>query len=232
MGTLILQFAVKWRCGESALIAAGGSILGIGNDLLGSLRIPAHFTGIFSHKPTRGLIPNEGCFPPENPGKPSKPSDTEIYKYVSTGPMCRYAEDLIISMKSLSSANRISLNFDEKRQNFIFQDARDWTTEFAKILDKKIPSPDPTSPRCSYNSEVILIPQHVLRQYLTFSACPTHCPMGFTKQGLPYGIQIVGRANKNSSYDRTCAVELEKGVRWLEDLLVRFKYFKKRCDTV
>ncbi|GBO38973.1 hypothetical protein AVEN_168939-1, partial [Araneus ventricosus] len=41
--------------GESALIASGGSVLGLGNDVLGSLRIPAHFTGIFGHKATGGI---------------------------------------------------------------------------------------------------------------------------------------------------------------------------------
>ncbi|GFQ66514.1 fatty-acid amide hydrolase 2-B, partial [Trichonephila clavata] len=40
--------------GESALIAAGGSVIGLGNDFLGSVRIPAHFCGIFGHKSTHG----------------------------------------------------------------------------------------------------------------------------------------------------------------------------------
>ncbi|GFT74230.1 fatty-acid amide hydrolase 2-B, partial [Nephila pilipes] len=38
--------------GEASLIAAGGSLIGLGNDLLGSLRNPAHFNGIFGHKST------------------------------------------------------------------------------------------------------------------------------------------------------------------------------------
>jgi len=38
--------------GEAALIAAGGSILGIGSDVGGSLRIPAHFSGCVGLKPT------------------------------------------------------------------------------------------------------------------------------------------------------------------------------------
>ena len=38
--------------GEAALIASGASILGIGSDIGGSARVPAHFTGICTLKPT------------------------------------------------------------------------------------------------------------------------------------------------------------------------------------
>lgn len=46
--------------GEGALIASGGSILGIGSDIGGSLRFPAHFCGIYSLKPTHGRLPVQG----------------------------------------------------------------------------------------------------------------------------------------------------------------------------
>lgn len=42
--------------GESALLAASGSVLGIGNDLMGSIRIPCHWSGVFGHKPSKGEI--------------------------------------------------------------------------------------------------------------------------------------------------------------------------------
>ena len=38
--------------GESALIASGGSILGFGSDLGGSIRNPSNFTGLCGLKPT------------------------------------------------------------------------------------------------------------------------------------------------------------------------------------
>jgi len=42
--------------GEAALIAAGGSILGIGSDVAGSLRIPAHFSGCVGLKPSSSRL--------------------------------------------------------------------------------------------------------------------------------------------------------------------------------
>ncbi len=52
--------------GEAAIIAAGGSALGIGSDILGSVRIPAAFTGLAAFKPTAGRTPDHqrGSIPP------------------------------------------------------------------------------------------------------------------------------------------------------------------------
>jgi amidase len=50
--------------GEAAAIAAGLSAAGLGSDSGGSVRVPAHFTGICSFKPTPGRIPGRGHLPP------------------------------------------------------------------------------------------------------------------------------------------------------------------------
>jgi Asp-tRNA(Asn)/Glu-tRNA(Gln) amidotransferase A subunit family amidase len=49
--------------GEAAAIAAGMSAAGVGSDGGGSIRVPAHFSGICGLKPTPGRIPATGHFP-------------------------------------------------------------------------------------------------------------------------------------------------------------------------
>eukprot|EP00736_Rhodelphis_marinus_P007187 Rmarinus@m.3357 len=72
--------------GEAALVGAGAVPFGVGSDVGGSIRLPAFFNGVFAHKPSPGLIPNTGQHPP---------ADTLVgNKILSTGPICRYAEDL------------------------------------------------------------------------------------------------------------------------------------------
>lgn len=71
--------------GECCLISAAGSVGGIGSDIGGSIRMPAFFNGIYGHKPSRFLISNEGQLP----------GDSKNDAYLSTGPLCRYVEDLL-----------------------------------------------------------------------------------------------------------------------------------------
>lgn len=80
--------------GEGAIVTAAAAVIGIGNDIAGSIRLPASFCGIYGHKPSKGLVSNMGSFPE---------SDDEYDQFVSTGPMCRYAQDLPLLLRVLSN---------------------------------------------------------------------------------------------------------------------------------
>lgn len=80
--------------GESALIAACGSPLGLGSDAAGSVRVPAAFCGIASIKPTSGRLPRTGHVPP---------AGSWIEALWQIGPMARRVEDLVLAMQVLSA---------------------------------------------------------------------------------------------------------------------------------
>jgi amidase len=79
--------------GESALIAACGSPLGLGSDCLGSVRVPAAFCGIASIKPTSGRIPRTGHVPP---------AGLWFESLWNIGPMARHVEDLQLAVELLA----------------------------------------------------------------------------------------------------------------------------------
>ena len=74
--------------GSAASLAAGYVPLELGSDIGGSLRAPAHYCGVFAHKPTQALVPMRGQTPP---GVPALPVDTDL---AVVGPMARSAGDL------------------------------------------------------------------------------------------------------------------------------------------
>ncbi len=73
--------------GSAASLAAGFSSLELGSDIAGSIRIPAHFCGVYGHKPTHGIISLRGHIP----GPPGVLSETDL---AVAGPMARTADDL------------------------------------------------------------------------------------------------------------------------------------------
>jgi amidase len=80
--------------GAAAALAAGVTALEIGSDIGGSLRVPASFCGVYSHKPTWGLVDQHGHVPP-SPGSWSE-RDLNVI-----GPMARSARDLRLLMSVL-----------------------------------------------------------------------------------------------------------------------------------
>ena len=81
--------------GEGAAIASGMSPIGLGNDIGGSLRNPAHCCGIVSLKPTVGVIPMASVVPPED-------MSLSEQLMVVEGPMARRVADVRAGLEILA----------------------------------------------------------------------------------------------------------------------------------
>ncbi len=82
--------------GEAAAIAAGLSAGGVGSDGGGSIRVPAHFSGICGLKPTPGRVPATGHFPPC--GGPFALTGV-------VGPMARTIDDVQLLLEVMAGAD-------------------------------------------------------------------------------------------------------------------------------
>jgi fatty acid amide hydrolase len=91
--------------GEAAIIAAGGSMLGLANDLGGSIRQPAHVCGICGIKPTAGRLTNRGCR-----------NNLSGLKVISTQPgvIARHVDDLAVSLRVLSAPLGDEAEYDDE----------------------------------------------------------------------------------------------------------------------
>lgn len=90
--------------GEGSLIAAAGSVIGIGTDIAGSIRLPCAYCGIFGHKPTSGVVPLDGLLPDVG----------TMVKYNTAGPMCRYAEDMPLMLSVMAGPKAPELHLDSQ----------------------------------------------------------------------------------------------------------------------
>jgi amidase len=86
--------------GGAAALAAGMVPLEFGSDIGGSIRVPAHFCGVFGHKPTFDLIPQTGHAPPPFEG----PSAGVQFGVI--GPLARTAADLALALNVLAGPER------------------------------------------------------------------------------------------------------------------------------
>ena len=82
--------------GSAAALAAGFGAVSIGSDIAGSMRIPAHFTGVYAHKPSFGLLPSRGHTAPP---APPLAYDRDL---AVIGPMARGASDLALMLNLLA----------------------------------------------------------------------------------------------------------------------------------
>ncbi|MSP02926.1 MAG: amidase [Acetobacteraceae bacterium] len=79
--------------GSAAALAAGLTGLEIGSDIGGSIRVPAHYCGVFGHKPTWTLCPNHG----DPATSPAQATDIAVI-----GPLARSADDLAVALNLLA----------------------------------------------------------------------------------------------------------------------------------
>jgi amidase len=84
--------------GSAAAIAAGLTCLEIGSDSGGSIRFPAHYCGIYAHKPTFGVTSIEGQ---------SLPGLGPVPDIMVLGPLARSAEDLAIALNIIARPNEV-----------------------------------------------------------------------------------------------------------------------------
>ena len=83
--------------GSAAALAAGLTALEAGSDIGGSIRNPAHFCGVYGHKPTWGIVPMAGHELLEH----TPDADLSV-----CGPLARSAEDLAIALDTMAGAPR------------------------------------------------------------------------------------------------------------------------------
>jgi amidase len=85
--------------GAAAALAAGMTPLELGSDIGGSIRIPAHFCGVYGHKSTYGIVPLSGHIP----GDPGMRSDVPLGV---AGPLSRSADDLQLMLDLIAGPTR------------------------------------------------------------------------------------------------------------------------------
>jgi amidase len=91
--------------GGAAAVAGGLGALTMGSDLSGSIRIPAHFCGIYGHKPSLGLVSMDGFQPGPWDGSAGPPMDLAV-----VGPMARDARDLALALDVVGGPYRDAAN--------------------------------------------------------------------------------------------------------------------------
>jgi amidase len=84
--------------GSAAALAAGLTGLEAGSDIGSSIRNPAHYCGVFGHKPTWGIVP------PRGQALPGRVAVTDISVI---GPMGRSADDLALGLAAMAGADEI-----------------------------------------------------------------------------------------------------------------------------
>ncbi len=132
--------------GSAAAMAAGFSALEAGSDIGGSIRNPAHFCGVYGHKPTYGVIPMSGH---------ELVSGLPEADLAVCGPLARSAEDLAVALDIMAGpAEREALGWQLALPKADFKDLAElrvavWAT------DEMAPVDSETASRANQVAEVL-----------------------------------------------------------------------------
>jgi amidase len=88
--------------GSAAALAAGYVALEAGSDIGGSLRTPAHFCGVFAHKPSYGVVPRRGQNFPRTPALPAYGDGLAV-----VGPLARTSNDLALAFDVVAGPDEL-----------------------------------------------------------------------------------------------------------------------------
>ncbi|MDO8688701.1 MAG: amidase [Dehalococcoidia bacterium] len=118
--------------GGAAAVAAGLSPLEIGSDIGGSIRVPAHFCGVFGLKPTEGRVSGAGHIPP----LPGAPLNTR--HLISFGPLARSVVDLRAALSIMAGADGLDSNasdvpLDTPQDRPLCERRFAWTDDFGGV---------------------------------------------------------------------------------------------------
>jgi Asp-tRNA(Asn)/Glu-tRNA(Gln) amidotransferase A subunit family amidase len=91
--------------GDAAAVAAGLAAFGLGTDFGGSLRWPAHCTGVCTVRTTPGLVPGAGVLP--HTGGPPNLS-LMLHRLMTVGPLARTVADLVALLRVLAGPDPVS----------------------------------------------------------------------------------------------------------------------------
>ena len=108
--------------GSAAALAAGLSTIELGSDIGGSLRNPAHYCGVYSHKPSYGLVSMRGHIP-------GPPGTLSVSDMAVAGPMSRHPADLRQLLPLLCGAEE-----PEQRAWSVQLPDCDWPLEKFRVL--------------------------------------------------------------------------------------------------
>ena len=130
--------------GAAAALAAGLTGLEIGNDIGGSIRLPAHFCGIYGHKPSYKIVSMHGGIKPWKKSHTNYPVDLDL---AVNGPLARSAEDLQLMMDIIVGPP----SYQRKAINIKLPGPRKTTLKEFRVglwLDDSVYPPDEATRNC------------------------------------------------------------------------------------